>query len=62
MEAVGVTTYQVKANAAEQRDRPGARVATMYRVKGLQFDDVIVAGENRGILPLGGALASADTR
>jgi superfamily I DNA/RNA helicase len=58
--APGVQTYRVKADAAEQRERPGVRVATMHRVKGLEFDHVIVASANRGVVPLDIALASAD--
>ena len=60
LEAAGIKTYKVKADAAEQRDRPGVRVATMHRVKGLEFEHVIVAGANRGIVPLDFALAAAD--
>jgi hypothetical protein len=41
--AAGMKTYRVKADVAEQRDRPGVRLATMHRVKGLEFDHVIVA-------------------
>jgi superfamily I DNA/RNA helicase len=60
LEAAGIKTYRVKADTAEQRDRPGVRLATMHRVKGLEFDHVIVAGANRGIVPLDFAVASAD--
>jgi superfamily I DNA/RNA helicase len=60
LEAAGIKTYRVKADTAEQRDRAGVRLATMHRVKGLEFDHVIVASANRGIIPLDFALASAD--
>jgi superfamily I DNA/RNA helicase len=60
LEADGIKGYKVKADAAEQRDRPGVRVATMHRVKGLEFEHVLIAGANRGIIPLDIALASAD--
>lgn len=56
----GMEVYQVKADAADQRDRAGLRVATMHRVKGLEFEHVIVASANRGIVPLDAALASGD--
>ena len=56
----GIETYEVKRDAAEQRDRPGLRVATMHRVKGLKFEHIIVAGANRGIVPLDMALAAGD--
>jgi superfamily I DNA/RNA helicase len=60
LRAAGIETYNVKRDTAEQRDRPGIRVATMHRVKGLEFEHVIVAGANRGIVPLDIALASGD--
>jgi superfamily I DNA/RNA helicase len=56
----GIETYEVKRDTAEQRDRPGVRVATMHRVKGLEFEHIIVAGANRGIVPLDVALAAGD--
>jgi superfamily I DNA/RNA helicase len=52
--------YEIKRDVAEQRDRPGIRVATMHRVKGLEFEHVIIAGANRGVLPLERAISKAD--
>jgi superfamily I DNA/RNA helicase len=52
--------YEVKRDIPEQRDRPGVRIATMHRVKGLEFDHVVVAGANDGVVPLSQALAEAD--
>jgi superfamily I DNA/RNA helicase len=60
LSAAGIEIYHVKRDTAEQRDRPGIRVTTMHRVKGLEFEHVIVAGANRGIVPLDVALASGD--
>ena len=60
LRATGLEVYQVKPDAADQRDRAGVRVATMHRVKGLEFEHVIVAAANRGIVPLDQALASGD--
>jgi len=56
----GFETYEIKRDSAEQRDRPGIRLATMHRVKGLEFDHVIVVAANKGVIPLDLALASAD--
>jgi superfamily I DNA/RNA helicase len=56
----GFETYEIKRDSAEQRDRPGIRLATMHRVKGLEFDHVIVVAANKGVIPLDVALASAD--
>lgn len=52
-------TYEIKRNTAEQRDKPGLRVATMHRVKGLEFEHIIVVAANKGILPLDAAVDDA---
>jgi superfamily I DNA/RNA helicase len=46
LQAVGFCTYEIKRNAAEQRDKPGIRLATMHRVKGLEFEHVVVVAED----------------
>jgi len=48
----GITCYRVKRSKAEERSTPGLRIATMHRVKGLEFDRVVVAGANVDVLPL----------
>jgi superfamily I DNA/RNA helicase len=60
LRASGIETHEVKRDTAEQRDRPGIRVATMHRIKGLEFEHIVVAGANRGIVPLDMALATGD--
>jgi len=60
LRASGIETYEVKRDTAEQRERPGIRLATMHRVKGLEFEHIVVAGANRGIVPLDMALAAGD--
>lgn len=47
----GVKTYFVKRSVAEDRKAAGLRLATMHRVKGLEFDDVIIASINEGVVP-----------
>jgi len=48
----GLDTYFIKRSEAENRRKEGIRLATMHRVKGLEFDRVIIAGVNNGIVPL----------
>lgn len=48
----GVKTYLVRRSVAEDRKAAGLRLATMHRVKGLEFDDVIIASVNEGVVPL----------
>ena len=44
--------YEIKREATDNRARPGIRVATMHRVKGLEFDHVLVASANDKVIPL----------
>lgn len=47
----GMETYQIRRSEAEDRKVPGIRLATMHRVKGLEFDRIIIAGANDGVIP-----------
>lgn len=47
----GYEVYCIRRNVSEDRKFRGLRLATMHRVKGLEFDHVIVAGVNDGIVP-----------
>jgi superfamily I DNA/RNA helicase/mRNA-degrading endonuclease RelE of RelBE toxin-antitoxin system len=61
LRAASLDLYEVKREATDNRARPGVRVATMHRVKGLEFDHVVVASVNDRIIPLEKALrAGAD--
>ncbi len=58
----GIKTYEIKRRKAEDRDISGLRLATMHRIKGLEFDYIIMAGINDGVVPLEKALEeSGDT-
>lgn len=57
----GVATYRLSRTEAESREATGLRLATMHRVKGLEFDRLVVAGVNDGVVPLAvGDLKSDD--
>jgi superfamily I DNA/RNA helicase len=60
LRSAGLPVYEIKRDSPEHRDRPGVRIATMHRVKGLEFEHVIVAAANDNIIPLPIALAGAD--
>jgi superfamily I DNA/RNA helicase len=60
LQNAGVTIYEIKRATAEQRDKPGVRVATIHRVKGLEFEHVIVAAANKGIIPLEAAVGDTE--
>ncbi|CAA9890367.1 DNA helicase [Candidatus Methylobacter favarea] len=48
----GIPFYQIDQNALDNTAQPGVRLATVHRVKGLEFDAMYVAGINEGIVPL----------
>ena len=49
-----MSTFRIRRSEPEDRMAPGIRLATMHRVKGLEFDRVIIAGVNAGIVPYEG--------
>lgn len=56
----GIRSYAVKRNKADDRSFDGLRVATMHRVKGLEFNYVFIAAVNNRIIPLSSAINKAD--
>lgn len=58
---VGVETRRLRRTEADDPSKPGLRLATMHRVKGLEFDRIVIAGVNDGTVPLNvGDLRSDD--
>lgn len=49
----GIKSYEIKANKIDDRSYDGVRIATMHRVKGLEFDHVFVSAVNKKVLPFG---------
>ncbi len=47
-----IRVYRIHRSIAEDRQTPGLRLATMHRVKGLEFDHIIIAGVNEDVVPL----------
>lgn len=56
----GFKTYEIKRNKLDDRNFGGVRVATMHRVKGLEFQHVFVVAVNKRILPLATASGYTD--
>jgi superfamily I DNA/RNA helicase len=52
LRAAGFDVYRIRRSSAEDRRIPGLRLATIHRVKGLEFDHMVVAGINDGVVPL----------
>ncbi|MBD2255448.1 UvrD-helicase domain-containing protein [Nostoc parmelioides] len=55
----GFKVREVKRTQPDNLSDQGVRIATMHRVKGLQFDYVVLASVNDGIVPLKSALSNA---
>lgn len=57
----GIETCRLSRNKPDDRSVPGLRLATMHRIKGLEFDRLVIAGVNDGVIPLNvGDLRSDD--
>jgi hypothetical protein len=54
LKANGKETYFIRRSEAEDSKKPGIRLATMHRIKGLEFNRVIISGVNDGIVPIEG--------
>lgn len=48
----GIPFLLIDQNSHDSSVKPGVRLATMHRVKGLEFDYMFVAGVNEGVVPL----------
>jgi len=59
LQVAGVSTLELDGRNTDA-DGDGIRVATMHRVKGLEFHSVIIAGVNRGTIPLPTAVEVGD--
>ncbi len=56
----GMETYEIRRDAAEQRDKLGVRIATMHRVKGLEFEHMLIVSANKGVVPLDQAIRDGE--
>lgn len=58
LEARGLNLYRIQTH--DERSEPGIRIATMHRVKGLEFNHMICPGVNDEVLPLANVLSHQD--
>ena len=56
----GMRCYEIKGSKADDRGLDGIRVATMHRVKGLEFQYVFIVAANYRIIPLASAIDHTD--
>ena len=58
--AAGIACYEIKRRQADDRSRMGVRLATMHRVKGLEFTIVFIVAANKNYIPLKSAVNRTD--
>ena len=58
--AAGIDSFEVKRRQADDRSRMGVRLATMHRVKGLEFITVFIVAANKNYIPLKSAINRTD--
>ena len=56
----GLATRRLSRDASDDRAHDGVRLATMHRVKGLEFQHVFLAAINHGVCPLDAAVESTE--
>lgn len=56
----GIRTYEIKRSKTDDRHMPGVCLATMHRVKGLEFTCVFIVGMTKAAMPLKSALRNDD--
>lgn len=56
----GFEICRLSRDQADDRKKPGIRLATMHRVKGLEFKAVFMAGINDGVVPLDKVIMATD--
>lgn len=59
--SAGFDTARIDKNTKDDTGKKGIRTATMHRVKGLEFDCMIIAGVNDGTVPLASVLSELDS-
>ena len=58
--SAGIACFEVKRRQADDRSRMGVRLATMHRVKGLEFTIVFIVAANKNYVPLKSAINRVD--
>ncbi len=59
--SIGQRCYEIKGNKSDDRGLDGIRIATMHRVKGLEFQYVFIVAANKRIIPLPSAIDRTNT-
>ena len=60
LNGAGIRTYEIKSKRIDDREMPGVRLATMHRVKGLEFTCVFIVGMTKAAMPHKSAIRGSD--
>lgn len=60
LKKAGFSICRLSRDQADDRSKPGIRLATMHRVKGLEFKAVFMAAINQGVVPLQRSIDATD--
>jgi superfamily I DNA/RNA helicase/mRNA-degrading endonuclease RelE of RelBE toxin-antitoxin system len=60
LENEGIPVCRIVSHSTHDQSKEGLRIATMHRVKGIEFDHIIVAAANEGVIPLSQAIDMMD--
>ena len=60
LNSAGLPLLKLSRSQADDRSRAGIRLATMHRIKGLEFRYVFIVGVNDGVVPLHNAIAHTE--
>lgn len=55
-----IKTYEIRRSKLDDHNYDGVRVATMHRVKGLEFKHVFVVAANKRVIPLASTIVQTD--
>lgn len=59
LQSYGLATHTLSRQKVDDRSKEGVRLATMHRIKGLEFRCVMMAGINHGVVPLSNAIKAS---
>ena len=62
LKAQGISVKKITATSSEQGEDDSVRIATMHRVKGLEFDEIVLASINDGMVPLSSVIDKASDK
>jgi superfamily I DNA/RNA helicase len=60
LQGADIRVFEIKRNKFDDRTFDGIRVATMHRIKGLEFQCIFIVAANNRIIPLANAINNTD--